>query len=635
MKTLIIIWMCTAMFCLITNLNSQSTNVMIKQDGIKVDDSNSLNRFSYLKSHGLDFKSTNSNEFAIYSKDSMYLFTDFSLLPLYSRMRPGILEMESVLTKSKLDSYSVKIEETQGDRVSEILPGCITLDSLNCSAHFTFNKIKYDGTHPFPIGSILTKDSLAFYRKPSIPLFESYSILDSDHLGFMHAADETYLDSRTFFMTDANNQAYYSAQGIENEEILSPSDIFTRFSLKPDSLTMFNGAKWQTVYLGTDPVGQGGLLDLYHTTGEKHTSIFGNGIGNSFMEMYHRDSLRILLANFSEYGIINTFGENGNMNTFMGKANTHGNADFGGMGVMDDIGFVRAGMDVDQSKNGVVYADGRFEIVDHNHHQWSVSDEQGYALRDQGGNLVISLNRDLIDERIGYVNTYGSNHNGNFFGGANFRFDGDGNGGLVEAVDANGDAQAIMFSNVNNEGVVHSDYVYVGCLDTFNLQYPLSVDQNPDFGMRLRKEKDNQFEFFIDGNGDLIIRYNGFKIGTFDKVSGSYAPISDIRLKDDISNLESVSKKVAELKPSRYHYINNNPDHKSSIGFIAQELQQVFPELVKVPASEEEAMTVDYMGISVIAIKALQEQQEVINSHQEEIDDLKSRLSRLEALMNK
>jgi len=57
-----------------------------------------------------------------------------------------------------------------------------------------------------------------------------------------------------------------------------------------------------------------------------------------------------------------------------------------------------------------------------------------------------------------------------------------------------------------------------------------------------------------------------------------------------------------------------------------------FLEIVTLPKTgENEYYSMQYGGIGVIAIKAIQEQQEIIETQANEIEDLKARLARIEA----
>ena len=81
---------------------------------------------------------------------------------------------------------------------------------------------------------------------------------------------------------------------------------------------------------------------------------------------------------------------------------------------------------------------------------------------------------------------------------------------------------------------------------------------------------------------------------------------SDRRLKSGIKPLESILDRVMKLEPSRYVY--NSEPSTAKIGFIAQEVNEVFPEFVgKTLSDGQDIYGVDYANVSAIAIKAIQE----------------------------
>jgi hypothetical protein len=82
---------------------------------------------------------------------------------------------------------------------------------------------------------------------------------------------------------------------------------------------------------------------------------------------------------------------------------------------------------------------------------------------------------------------------------------------------------------------------------------------------------------------------------------------------------------------------------KPCIGFIAQEVEPIFPELVTPPTNDGKRETpymMNYAGFGVLAIKAIQEQQEILDlqikvnlDQQAIIDAQEERISKLEALV--
>ncbi|MEZ4911854.1 MAG: tail fiber domain-containing protein [Saprospiraceae bacterium] len=105
---------------------------------------------------------------------------------------------------------------------------------------------------------------------------------------------------------------------------------------------------------------------------------------------------------------------------------------------------------------------------------------------------------------------------------------------------------------------------------------------------------------------------------------------SDRRLKEDIFPLESILQKILQLKVSRYKYITSS---EPSIGLIAQEVQEVFPELVDMQSTKNERgdkvdmLTLNYSPLIYMSIKAIQEQQAIIDTQAKEIDALKNLLT--------
>ena len=74
-----------------------------------------------------------------------------------------------------------------------------------------------------------------------------------------------------------------------------------------------------------------------------------------------------------------------------------------------------------------------------------------------------------------------------------------------------------------------------------------------------------------------------------------------------------------------------NPDgtHKESwtdVGFLAQDVEKIDPEWVVPPSNEDDHYLINYDNFTVLAIKAIQEQQELIFSLQEEVKNIKREL---------
>jgi len=123
----------------------------------------------------------------------------------------------------------------------------------------------------------------------------------------------------------------------------------------------------------------------------------------------------------------------------------------------------------------------------------------------------------------------------------------------------------------------------------------------------------------------LELAVNGSLRGTFNDVNGNYTAVSDRRLKTSITPLPNdILTKVMALNPVSYLFKDQKND-KESIGFIAQEIELIFPGLVHKHAQkdDEQLLSLSYSEFGVIAIKAIQEQQRLIEDLEKEIMEVK------------
>jgi len=108
--------------------------------------------------------------------------------------------------------------------------------------------------------------------------------------------------------------------------------------------------------------------------------------------------------------------------------------------------------------------------------------------------------------------------------------------------------------------------------------------------------------------------------------AGNVTVSSDIRLKKDIVNLPSTIDNIKALRPVSYSKkssLSSEEYGSTEIGLIAQELQEVYPNMVSEDDSKDPLLSVSYMELIPVLIKAVQEQQIMIEKQQMEIESLK------------
>lgn len=149
----------------------------------------------------------------------------------------------------------------------------------------------------------------------------------------------------------------------------------------------------------------------------------------------------------------------------------------------------------------------------------------------------------------------------------------------------------------------------------------------------------NYFLVCRDSSANRLIIWSN---GNVENSNNSYGAISDAKLKENIVDASPKLDDLLQVKIRNYNLIG---DDKKQLGVVAQELEEVFPSMIDESPDFEEQEVIDeegnvtkervdlgtttksvkYSVFVPMLIKAMQEQQEIIN-------DLKSRIETLENL---
>jgi hypothetical protein len=215
--------------------------------------------------------------------------------------------------------------------------------------------------------------------------------------------------------------------------------------------------------------------------------------------------------------------------------------------------------------------------------------------------------------------------------------------------------------DVNEIFSCHDTHVRVGNTDFGYLnQVALSVVA-PDLG----RTDGAGFSTFDDTNWILVF-YNASRTADKGKIRGGYGSVfydttSDRRLKENITPMPSMLEKIKQLKPVYYTWKEGG---KKGDGFIAQEVHKVLPQMrdyncwdnckcgmtfndawdgktcmceecdvenPKNAAGNDYTFGLDYGKFTPYIIKAIQEQQEIIERQEKLIQSLEARILSLES----
>ncbi len=176
--------------------------------------------------------------------------------------------------------------------------------------------------------------------------------------------------------------------------------------------------------------------------------------------------------------------------------------------------------------------------------------------------------------------------------------------------------------------------------------------ENTSIGRILYDHSTNAMSFYgpagdgeqvrIDSLGNLIVKTGNVGIGTTapgyklqvgasgdgtSAIANAWNVFSDIRLKTNITPLTDILPKLDNISAVGFNW-KNGADAKHQIGFIAQEVEKVFPELVF--TDDKGYKSIDYSKFSAILLGAVKEQQKQIEELKTENNFLKFRLEKLE-----
>ncbi len=130
----------------------------------------------------------------------------------------------------------------------------------------------------------------------------------------------------------------------------------------------------------------------------------------------------------------------------------------------------------------------------------------------------------------------------------------------------------------------------------------------------------------VDTHRNLLFAFRDNIVGKIDP-AGTYAQVSDRRKKKDIQDLGSVLTNIMRLSPKSYQMLETG--EKIQLGFLAQEVNEWFPEVVE-HLDDQDLYMISYESFHPIAIKAIQEQQKQIESLEDRVSELERILKSLE-----
>ena len=255
----------------------------------------------------------------------------------------------------------------------------------------------------------------------------------------------------------------------------------------------------------------------------------------------------------------------------------------------------------------------------------------GAKLHVQGGNSIFETNRVGIGTKTPARQLHLS-----------------GTGSLMRIDRKGASAPAFFLVNMDAAGAVEKNYIF-GNSTSFN---PNGVFYIGDYGTNVSGA--NTRRFVIDDDGDVIIgsttSITGFKLrveGSALKTDGlsDWNVMSDMRTKSNVKEYKAGLNELLKINTISYEYNGKGGTEKGAkrVGVSAQELQKIFPSMVEemeyiydsglenvdegaeidTKVTKEKYLTINTSEMQWVLVNSIKEQQNMIDSQREEIEELK------------
>ena len=137
-----------------------------------------------------------------------------------------------------------------------------------------------------------------------------------------------------------------------------------------------------------------------------------------------------------------------------------------------------------------------------------------------------------------------------------------------------------------------------------------------------------EMDFNLDTSTMMKLQDNG-RLHCDNDVVAFSTTVSDERLKDKVITIDGALNKVLQLRGVEYTWNNTAKKGKRDLGVIAQEVEEVLPEIVQdteMPLIDGETYkTVDYEKITGVLIEAIKEQQTIINRLEDRLKNIENK----------
>ena len=204
-----------------------------------------------------------------------------------------------------------------------------------------------------------------------------------------------------------------------------------------------------------------------------------------------------------------------------------------------------------------------------------------------------------------------------------FRVKGAGTAGSTDAFQVSGSAPASAVS-VTSGGALLVGLATTSYSSQLAVQGGIFTRSNA-FNIESSTSGSTNFEWVLRYGAGMDFYVNGASVLASLSSSGVWTNASDARYKENVRPISYGLAEVMQLQPRAYNMIGSE---KQEIGFVAQEVQPIIPELVETSfnsVTKQERLTLSYSQLSAVLVKAIHQQQDLIESLTARINTLEGK----------
>ncbi|MDU1891817.1 MAG: tail fiber domain-containing protein [Dysgonomonas sp.] len=181
------------------------------------------------------------------------------------------------------------------------------------------------------------------------------------------------------------------------------------------------------------------------------------------------------------------------------------------------------------------------------------------------------------------------------------------------------------YNTFGSNNIIIGAYAGEETFDTKDITNKQPKDNNLYIGKWIKGDlSGTNYRVGINGavNNGYVLYVNG----------GTVGQSSDRRLKKNINNINYGLPQVMKLRPVTYQF-KSDDNNKVNLGFIAQEVKEIIPEVVsgtEGDVKKGETLGMAYGELTAVLVRAIQDQQGIIEKQQQSIDALLKRIENLE-----